>query len=75
MKLSALMITVAAMAALSGGAALADATTPPVTMQPIPNPPEKAMAPKASKHHKSHKAAAKPAEAKTDATTPAPDAK
>lgn len=75
MKLSALMITVAAMAALSGGAALADATTPPVTMQPIPNPPEKAMPMKTSKHHKSHKAA-KPAEAKTDtAAAPAPDAK
>jgi hypothetical protein len=76
MKLSALAISAAALAAVYGGSALGQATAP-VTMQPIPNPPEKAkpahMA-KHRKHHASAKATADKADAadKTDtAATPA----
>jgi hypothetical protein len=57
MKFSNLAAAAAAMTALSVGPALAQ--TAPVTMQPIPNPPEKAAKPHhhKAKHHK--KAAAK----------------
>ena len=48
MKLAAIAVAALALTGFAGGA-LADATTPPVTMQPIPNPPE---APKPMKHHK-----------------------
>jgi len=71
MKLSTLTISAALLALVSGGSALAQATAP-VTMQPIPNPPEKAAS--HSKHHAKHHAKAeKTADTKTD--TPAPEAK
>jgi hypothetical protein len=72
MKLSALTISAAALAMVYGGSAIAQASAP-VTMQPVPNPPEKASA-HASKHHAKHHAKAdKTADSKTDA--PAPEAK
>ena len=49
MKLSALVITASALTLLGAAPALADAMSPPVTMQPIPNPPAKAK-------HSAHKA-------------------
>ena len=57
MKFSALAISVSALALLGVGPALADAMSPPVTMQPIPNPPEKAKHAKHVKHHKAAPAA------------------
>jgi hypothetical protein len=58
MKFSTLAIAALTVAALGCGPALAQAT-PPVTMQPIANPPEK---PKAPAHHaKHHKKSAAPA--------------
>ena len=58
MKYLALAIMTAALATLGGGSALAQAMSPPVTMQPIPNPPEKM---KAHAHKaKAHKKAAAP---------------
>lgn len=53
MKFSALAISVMALATVCGGPVLAQATAP-VTMQPVPNPPEKAKAMHAHKamHHK-----------------------
>jgi hypothetical protein len=67
MKLSALAVATLAVTAFVGGPALAQ-----VTMQPIPNPPEKAAPAKAHKKaHKAKKAAAKPADAAAPATPPA----
>jgi hypothetical protein len=62
MKFLALAITAAALATLGGGSALAQAMSPPVTMQPIPNPPEKMKAHghKAKAHKKSEAPAATP---------------
>lgn len=55
MKFKGLAIATVALAALCAGPVLAQ-----VTMQPIPNPPEKAKAPTAhahkGKHHHKHKA-------------------
>jgi hypothetical protein len=71
MKRLALTISAAALAMVCGGSALAQSTAP-VTMQPIPNPPEKAKP--AGKHHARHHAkaakAAKAPEATTDAAAP-----
>ena len=67
MKLPALAVATLAVAAFVGGPALAQ-----VTMQPIPNPPEKAAPMKAKKKaHKAKKAEAKPADAAAPATPPA----
>jgi hypothetical protein len=53
MKLSVLAVTAAIVAALGAGPVLAQSMTASVTMQPIPNPPEKAKAPMhKAKHHK-----------------------
>jgi hypothetical protein len=83
MKLSTLAVATLAVTALVGGAAFAQTDTgmspppagPPVTMQPIPNPPEaaKAMPSKMGKHHKwrKHHMKAKKAAAEA-AATPAP---
>jgi hypothetical protein len=74
MKRLALTISAAALAMVCGGSALAQSTAP-VTMQPIPNPPEKAKATRSGKHHAKHHAKA---EAKTPEATPdssAPPAK
>jgi hypothetical protein len=74
MRLSTLTISAALLALVSGGSALAQATAP-VTMQPIPNPPEKATG-HASKHHAKHHAkAAKSADTKSDAPAAAPETK
>lgn len=71
MKFSALTIAAAALAVVYSGSALAQASAP-VTMQPIPNPPETAKPAHMGKHHKHHAmhAKAKAPEAKTDATAP-----
>jgi hypothetical protein len=68
MKLPALAVATLAVTAFVGGPALAQ-----VTMQPIPNPPEKAMPMKHSKKkmHKAKKMEEKPAEAAPAATPPA----
>jgi len=66
MKFSALAIAAVAAASLCGGSVLAQ--TAPATMQPVPNPPEKAM-----KHH-AHKAMHHKKADAPDAT-PAPAAK
>ncbi len=54
MKYSALIITGMVISTMSAGSALAQAMSPPVTMQPIPNPPEKSKmhAHKAKMHKK-----------------------
>lgn len=72
MKLSALTIAAAALAMVSGGSALAQATSAPVTMQPIPNPPEAAKPAHIGRHHKHHAmhAKAKAADTKTDSAAP-----
>jgi hypothetical protein len=49
MKLPAIAVTALAISALVGGTALAQ-----VTMQPIPNPPEKSMGHAMGKHHHWH---------------------
>jgi hypothetical protein len=66
MKLSVLAVTLAATAFLASNALAQMA--PAATMQPIPNPPEKAKAHKTSHKAKHHKAAAKTTDAapKTD---------
>jgi hypothetical protein len=75
MKLSALTVSAAALALVCGGSALAQATAP-VTMQPVPNPPEKAAMTgghmgKHHKHHAMHHAKAdKTADAKAGPATP-----
>jgi hypothetical protein len=71
MKRLALTISAAALAMVCGGSALAQSTAP-VTMQPIPNPPETAKAAHGGKHHAKHhaKAAAKAPDATTDAAAP-----
>ncbi|MDB5482031.1 MAG: hypothetical protein JWO83_3084 [Caulobacteraceae bacterium] len=80
MKLSALMISAAALAAVCGGSALAQ-TTAPATMQPIPNPPETAatahghMGKHHAKHHRMHAKADKAADTKADSTATAPPTK
>ena len=74
MKLSSLTISAAAMAMVYGASALAQ-TAAPVTMQPIPNPPETAKAGHTGKHHSKHHAKATKApkaEEKTDSTAPPP---
>jgi hypothetical protein len=63
MKFSALTISAAALAVVYGGSALAQASAP-VTMQPVPNPPETAKPAHMGKHHKQH---AMHAKAKADA--------
>ena len=70
MKLQAFAATMLAAGALAGGAAVAQ-----VTMQPIPNPPEKAMTHKMS-HKAMHKKSMKSDMAKPADTTmtPAPGA-
>jgi hypothetical protein len=76
MKLSALTISAAALAMVCGGSALAQATAP-VTMQPVPNPPETAtphMAKHHAKHHAMHHAKAE-TKADTTADKAAPPAK
>lgn len=56
MKLSALTIAVV-LAACPAGMAFAQTMAPPVTMQPIANPPEKAMGHgHMAKHHARHNA-------------------
>jgi hypothetical protein len=72
MKLLALTISAAALAVVCGGSALAQSTAP-VTMQPVPNPPEAAKPAHMAKHHARHAKAAKAdkaAEAKTDSAAP-----
>jgi hypothetical protein len=70
MKFSALTISAAALALVCGGSALAQATAP-VTMQPIPNPPEAAKPAHMAKHHKhAMHAKAKAADTKTDSAAP-----
>ena len=69
MKLSALTISAAALAVVCGGSALAQATAP-VTMQPVPNPPEKPAMHSGKHHAKHHAKAAKAPEAKADTATP-----
>jgi hypothetical protein len=65
MKFPALVVATLAVTALVGGTAAAQ-----VTMQPIPNPPEKAT--KSAKHKKSHaKKAETPAPAADDTAAPA----
>ena len=62
MKTTALAIVTLVLTAVGAGPVLAQTMAPPVTMQPIPNPPEKAKAPgHKAKHHTA--AAAKPADA------------
>jgi hypothetical protein len=61
MKIAALATTAAAVLMLGVAPVLAQ-TSPPVTMQPIPNPPEKPMMhTHKAKHHKKASAPAAPA--------------
>jgi hypothetical protein len=66
-----LTISATALAMAWGGSALAQATSAPVTMQPIPNPPEAAKMHSAKHHAKHHAKAAKAADATTDSAAPA----
>ena len=59
MKRSIFAITIFALATAGAAPLLAQTANPPVTMQPIPNPPEAApMTAHKGKHHGRHKAAA-----------------
>jgi len=69
MKLSVLAVAAVALAAMMQGPAVAQTATPPVTMQPIANPPEKPM----KAHH--HKAKPHDAVADKPASDAAPSAK
>ena len=53
MKLPALAVTAFSVAAFIGGTAAAQ-TSPPVTMQPIPNPPENGKSTGMTMHHHTH---------------------
>jgi hypothetical protein len=74
MKFSALTTLAAALAVVYSGSALAQASAP-VTMQPVPNPPETAKPAHMGKHHKHAMHAKAKADAKTADTSTAPQTK
>ena len=72
MKFTALVVFAAT--ALVSGSAAAQASSPPATMQPIANPPEKAMPMHHGKHHMMHHKMRHAAKA-ADTTAAAPPSK